>query len=335
MLHHLDTRHPRDGRDDRPPREELLHLSGLGVDGVLVAPSAPPALFGQARLLGLKVVVDVTGLRVADEADPVLRGWLDRGADGIRVDLPSALPGHPVPWHRWRTWCESLTARDGRPRLLMGNASFGSLVASSGSTRSAAARPMSLLRPLTASWHAPALRRIIDEAFHESTATGSTVTWAVNRPGITRSAPRYDATGVPVSGRDRMRAATLLALALPGAACLRRDALPRPPRQRSASPHPPTHPRRAPGAPGSLRRGALALRRRLPQLGEGPMRGLDTPPEVLAFVRGEGLVCAVNFGDAPRPAPMPGPPHLASRLCPPGLLPPHTAAWWITDAPPS
>ncbi|MEU0603510.1 glycoside hydrolase family 13 protein [Streptomyces sp. NPDC006393] len=81
-----------------------------------------------------------------------------------------------------------------------------------------------------------------------------------------------------------------------------------------------------------LYRDGLQLRRELPQLGEGDLRWLDTPPGVLAFVRGDGLVCAVNFGTAPAPAPVSGTPLLASGPCPAaGVLPGSTAAWWIAD----
>ncbi|RNL70154.1 glycoside hydrolase family 13 protein [Streptomyces sp. I6] len=80
-----------------------------------------------------------------------------------------------------------------------------------------------------------------------------------------------------------------------------------------------------------LYRDGLQLRRGLPQLGEGSLRWLDSPPDVLAFVRGDGLVCAVNFGTAPVPAPVSGAPLLASGPCPAGALPGSTAAWWIGD----
>ncbi|MET8678465.1 glycoside hydrolase family 13 protein [Streptomyces sp. NPDC004647] len=80
-----------------------------------------------------------------------------------------------------------------------------------------------------------------------------------------------------------------------------------------------------------LYRDGLQLRRSLPQLGEGTLRWLETPPQVLAFVRGDGLVCAVNFGTEPVPAPVSGTPLLASGDCLPGTLPGSTAAWWISD----
>ncbi|MDB1086383.1 glycoside hydrolase family 13 protein [Streptomyces sp. ACA25] len=80
-----------------------------------------------------------------------------------------------------------------------------------------------------------------------------------------------------------------------------------------------------------LYRDGLQLRRSLPQLGDGPLRWLESPPEVLAFARGDGLVCAVNFGTAPVPAPVPGTPLLTSGDCPAGILPGATAAWWTSD----
>ncbi|MEV7376457.1 glycoside hydrolase family 13 protein [Streptomyces sp. NPDC090301] len=84
-----------------------------------------------------------------------------------------------------------------------------------------------------------------------------------------------------------------------------------------------------------LYREGLQLRRELPQLGEGPLRWLEAPPQVLAMVRGDGLVCAVNFGSETVPAPVPGAPLLASGPCPAGELPGATAAWWSTDTPDS
>ncbi|MFI5635526.1 glycoside hydrolase family 13 protein [Streptomyces sp. NPDC051664] len=88
-----------------------------------------------------------------------------------------------------------------------------------------------------------------------------------------------------------------------------------------------------PGSFWHLYRDGLELRRRLSGLGEGPLRWLETPPYVLAFVRGDGLVCAVNFGNEPVPAPVADAPLLASGPCPPGMLPGNSAAWWALDLP--
>ncbi|MFE9255270.1 glycoside hydrolase family 13 protein [Streptomyces sp. NPDC006879] len=78
-----------------------------------------------------------------------------------------------------------------------------------------------------------------------------------------------------------------------------------------------------------LYREGLQLRRGLPQLGEGALRWLESPPQVLAFERGDGLICAVNFGTEPVPAPAAGAPLLSSGTCPAGTLPGSTAAWWV------
>ncbi|MFD8015685.1 glycoside hydrolase family 13 protein [Streptomyces sp. NPDC058955] len=83
-----------------------------------------------------------------------------------------------------------------------------------------------------------------------------------------------------------------------------------------------------------LYREGLQLRRSLPQLGEGQLRWLEAPPHVLAMDRGDGLICAVNFGTEPVPAPVPGAPLLTSGPCRPGELPGSTAAWWLADGTP-
>jgi alpha-glucosidase len=47
----------------------------------------------------------------------------------------------------------------------------------------------------------------------------------------------------------------------------------------------------------SLYRAALRIRREHPALGDGEMRWVDAPPDVLAFVREPGLLCIVNLSD--------------------------------------
>lgn len=80
-----------------------------------------------------------------------------------------------------------------------------------------------------------------------------------------------------------------------------------------------------------LYRDGLQLRRGMPQLGEGDLHWIETEPDVLAFVRGDGLVCAVNFGTSQATAPVSGSPLLASGPCPEGVLPGSTTAWWLSD----
>ncbi|MDN5750245.1 MAG: glycoside hydrolase family 13 protein [Pseudonocardia sp.] len=78
----------------------------------------------------------------------------------------------------------------------------------------------------------------------------------------------------------------------------------------------------------TLYRTALALRRAVPQLGDGPMEWLPAEPGVLAFSRGEGFTCLVNLSDAP--IALPGGRVLLATEALSGSLP-VDAAVWLTD----
>ncbi|MGW6358662.1 glycoside hydrolase family 13 protein [Streptomyces sp. NPDC055092] len=83
-----------------------------------------------------------------------------------------------------------------------------------------------------------------------------------------------------------------------------------------------------PGSMLSLYREALRLRRTELGFGDGPMRWLPSPPEVLALARGEGLVCVVNFADPAVALPSHSRLLLASGpLDDEGRLPRDTAVW--------
>ncbi|MFC9331182.1 glycoside hydrolase family 13 protein [Kitasatospora sp. NPDC057015] len=348
---------------------------------------------------------------VAAEFEEVLRFWLDRGADGFRIDVAAGLFKHPeLPdsidpeadertrdsvnplawnqpevhevWRSWRSVCEEYTARDGHDRLLVGEASVPTPAEQAKYLRPDELHQAFFFHLLHAPWDAAHFRRVIGEALRDIAATGSTVTWVLNNHDQVRTATRF-AGPDPSSGAARALAASLLILALPGAAYVYQgeelgltevtdlpdEVLTDPIFHRTGSrtgirdgcrvPIPwsgqeapfgfSTQPatwlpqpeyfashtvERAVTDPGSawhLYREALQLRRTLPQLGEGALRWVDTPPGVLAFVRGEGLLCAVNFGDEPALAPVTGVPLIASGPCPAGTLPPGTAAWWVQD----
>lgn len=88
------------------------------------------------------------------------------------------------------------------------------------------------------------------------------------------------------------------------------------------------------GDPGStleLYRAALALRRRLDGLGDGPMSWLEGPPGVLAFTR-PGFVCTVNTLPGTVELPVPGRPLLSSAA--PDIsgesvrIPGDSCTWW-------
>ncbi|WP_233576208.1 glycoside hydrolase family 13 protein [Saccharopolyspora rhizosphaerae] len=84
------------------------------------------------------------------------------------------------------------------------------------------------------------------------------------------------------------------------------------------------------GDPGStleLYRAALRLRRELDALGEGGMRWLDTPPDVLAFHREPGFCCVVNMSGTPQPLPAHERVLLASAPLDGDLLLPDAAVW--------
>jgi alpha-glucosidase len=87
-----------------------------------------------------------------------------------------------------------------------------------------------------------------------------------------------------------------------------------------------------------LYRSALALRRRLPGLGDGTMSWLKAPEGVLALSR-PGFVCTLNTLDTEVELPVPGRPLLASAplsiAIPEGLatagtvrLPADACVWW-------
>jgi len=88
-----------------------------------------------------------------------------------------------------------------------------------------------------------------------------------------------------------------------------------------------------PGSTLRLYQAALGLRK---GFGDGELRWISEPgDDVLAFARsdpdgGPTMVCAVNLGAHPAPAPVPATPALASGpLAPNGELPPDTAAWYL------
>ncbi|MFD9127193.1 glycoside hydrolase family 13 protein [Kitasatospora sp. NPDC059571] len=351
---------------------------------------------------------------VAAEFERILRFWLDRGADGFRIDVAAGLHKHPdLPdspdpdadertrdsvnplawnqpevhqvWRHWRAICEEYTARDGRDRLLVGEASVPTAAEQAAYLRPDELHQAFFFHLLHAPWDAAHFHRVIDDAVRDIATTGSTVTWVLNNHDQVRTTTRF-AAGDPVRGAARARAAALLMLALPGAAYLYQgeelglpevddlpdEVLTDPIYHRTGSrtgirdgcriplpwsgPQPPfgfgPHDGPQPWLPQPayfaahtaeraltdtasswhLYREALHLRRVLPQLGEGPLRWLEAPPGVLAFTRGDGLLCAVNFGDQAAPAPVDGEPLLASGPCPAGTLPPATAAWWMRAA---
>jgi alpha-glucosidase len=78
-----------------------------------------------------------------------------------------------------------------------------------------------------------------------------------------------------------------------------------------------------------LYRSALLLRRSIPALGDGSLRWLDAPEQVLHFVRSPGFACLVNLSASSVPAPV-GRVRLSSSSVG-ELVPPDTAVWVTSD----
>lgn len=83
-----------------------------------------------------------------------------------------------------------------------------------------------------------------------------------------------------------------------------------------------------PGSVLRLYREALRIRHEHPALGDGALRWLDGPDDVLVFRRDPDLVCAVNFGDKPVTFDVGGSVLLASDGSTGPELAPDTARWW-------
>ncbi|WP_165987762.1 glycoside hydrolase family 13 protein [Streptomyces sp. YIM 98790] len=77
-----------------------------------------------------------------------------------------------------------------------------------------------------------------------------------------------------------------------------------------------------------LYRRALAVRREHPALGDGTLKWLEEPEEVLAFVREPGFGCVVNLSGTACPVPEHRRVLLASGPLHEGRLPPDTALWY-------
>jgi alpha-glucosidase len=175
----------------------------------------------------------------AELMDEALRFWLDRGADGVRIDVAhglfkaDGLPDHDAPheiepmrlrgnplacdqeevhevYRRWRSICVEYSPE----RVLVGEVNL------------LPERAARYLRPdelhqafafafLAAPWDAAAWQTAATGLLEAAEATGSPVTWVVENHDVVRTPTRY---GGGARGAARARAALLAVLALPGSA---------------------------------------------------------------------------------------------------------------------
>ncbi len=176
---------------------------------------------------------------VRAEFDAILRFWLDRGADGFRIDVAHglakdpampdldarfaaggpAIAGHPH-WDqdevhdvytRWRR----LTDAADREVVFVGEAWVRTPERLARYVRPGELHTAFNFGFLLAPWDAAAMRAVIDESIGALAAVGAPPTWVLSNHDVTRHVTRYGGGEV---GLRRARAAALLMLALPGGA---------------------------------------------------------------------------------------------------------------------
>ncbi|GAA4263654.1 glycoside hydrolase family 13 protein [Dactylosporangium darangshiense] len=343
---------------------------------------------------------------VREEFEDILRFWLDRGIDGIRIDSAAVLIKDPLVsdvyedndgihevYQSWRRIADTYSP----PRALIGEVWLPDHEAFARYLRADELHTAFNFAFLGAPWEAGKLRYEIDMTLEVHAPVAAPATWVLSNHDVTREVTRFGREvtnfafaekrfNVPSDlelGTRRARAAALLTMSLPGAYYLYQgeelgleevedldDALREDPMfHRSGGVDPGRDGCRVPlpwsgsqppfgfspadasgepwlpqpahwaglsvaaqqGEPGSFLQlycDALRIRREDPALGDGPMRWLESDPQVLAFARDESFANVTNLGTEPTVLP----PHrevlLSSvPLNEDGTLPPDASAW--------
>lgn len=192
---------------------------------------------------------------VAEHFEGILRFWLDRGVDGLRIDVAHGLhkrdglpdhefaiddeltgdPVNPHAWNQpevhdvWRSWralAEEYTERTGQERVLVGEVGVLDTADLASYQRPDELHQSFFFEFLRAPWDAESLSRVIDRGLGTVAAHDSPVAWVLNNHDMPRSVTRYAGGAPGLSAGDvdlgitRARAAALLMLALPGSVYL-------------------------------------------------------------------------------------------------------------------
>lgn len=182
---------------------------------------------------------------VHEEFRSILRFWLDLGVDGFRVDVAHGMvkaPGLPdvggdeqsrllgtgtLPFFDQdgvheihREWRSVLDEYPGE-RIAVAEAWTPTVARSARYLRTGELHQAFNFSYLTTGWDAEALRAVITESLEEMGAVGAPATWVLSNHDVVRHTTRLaDGDGSAEVAVRRARAATLLMLALPGAAYL-------------------------------------------------------------------------------------------------------------------
>ncbi|MFH5823478.1 hypothetical protein [Georgenia sp. AZ-5] len=334
---------------------EISHVSSLGADAVQVrCPDLDPAAADAGEVLGalvhrahqrsLRLVVEVAG----SDAPPGVsdtaawhRGrvadWLRLGADG--VDLSVAGPVEPGPHVHPDIDLGALqvmVAEQERDAVLTGAASAMDLESLSAHLHEDWPHVARDDRLVTTPWRAADLRAAITDAYVRRDPLGAAAGWAMPRAREGSGPPAWASPSREVL-RARLRAATLLMLALPGCVYLRHgeevELVPRGGVAESV-PEVTARAREQRGQAGSTferYRLAMRLRHEL-RLGTGPLAWIDdAPPGTLALVNRHVMVLVNVAAEAVTIPPEREVLHTSGDLLGPadgGLtVPPDTTVW--------